>query len=126
MAHIHQPYPAFSLDCPKQIIRMVSGRTVRAEIKLFAKCVWSIAGTGLGATIGEPDDVEPLVFGSDQVEVAQLEEAKAALEQVAAEGERFGAGEGEGEEAIDPVTLMLIQMAIQLFAKWIEKRRQGS
>lgn len=120
----HTPYAPFSLECPKEIIRMVSGRTVRNELPLFAKCVHTIAGTALGATIGEPADVEPLVFGSDDVTIADLEEVKAALKEVKEEP-TFGAG--EGDEAIDPATLMLlIDLAIKLITKLIERRKQGS
>jgi hypothetical protein len=119
----HQPYAPFDLDCVKDIIRMVRGRTVREELPLFAKCVHTLTGTALGATIGEPYLVEPS-FGAAEVSDADLNEAAAALQEY--QGASFGA-EGDSAEAIDPATLaMLIQLAVTLISKWLERRQQGS
>lgn len=118
----HQPYAPFDLDCIKDIIRMVRGRTVREELPLFAKCVHSLVGAGLGATIGEPDLVEPS-FGAADVSDADLNECAAALQEF--EGQSFGA-EADAE-AIDPATIsLLIQLAMTLIQKWLEKRKLGS
>jgi hypothetical protein len=118
----HQPYPTFELDCIRDLVRMVRGRTVRTELPLFAKCVYTLVGAGLAASVGEPDLVEPS-FGSADVSDADLLECQAALQEF--EG-TFGA-EADGAEAIDPATLaMLIQLAVTLITKWLERRKLGS
>lgn len=120
----HLAYPPFSLACVRDTVRIVRGRTVAAEQKLFAKCVWSLAGTGLGATIGEPEEVEP-VFASDAIDDGELAECRAALEVAYEDGMAYGAGEGEA--AIDPATLaILIDLAVKLITKWLERRKSGS
>lgn len=124
MPHPHAPYPPLSLECVTEIIRMVRGRTVRDEIKLFAKCVYELVGGGLSLFPGEPEEVEPLIGAAD-VPTDQLQECKAALEQVQAEAQSFGA-DADDAEAIDPATLaMLIQLAVTLITKWLERRKNG-
>lgn len=112
-------YPAFSLEVVQGIVRIVRGRTVAAEYQLFVKLVWSIVGTGLGATIGEPANVEP-VFGA--VDDGELTECQAALEAAYEEGMAYGGAEGEA--AIDPATIaILIDLAIKIITRIIERRR---
>ncbi len=116
----HVAYPAFSLDCVRNVVRIVRGGTVAAELKLFAKCVWSLTGTGLGAAIGEPGEVEPVFAAVDE---GELKECLAALEVAYDDGMVYGAG----ETAIDPVTLsIMIDLAVKLLKAWIERRKQGS
>lgn len=122
MPHPHQPYPALDLECVTEIVRMVRGRTVRDEIKWFAKHVYNLTGAGLSFFPGEPDDVTP-IFGGEAAEptVEQVQECKAALEQAQGELQSFGADENE---AIDPATIaMLIQLAVTLITKWLERRK---
>jgi hypothetical protein len=114
----HQAYPAFSLDCVKDVIRIVRGGTITAELPLFAKCVYTLVGAGLGAAIGEPPDVAPALAAADSD--AELRECCAALESVA--GVQMAAA--EGEQAIDPATIaLLVQLAVQLIQAFLNRKK---
>lgn len=118
----HQPYPAFDIDCAKDIVRIVRNGAIAAEAPLFAKCVYTLAGAGLAMSVGEPSDVQG-VFGDAEVTTDDLEECLNALQKAEdSSEENFGAG--DEAEAIDPATIaMLIQLAITLITKWLERRR---
>lgn len=117
----HTSYPPFALTPITEIIQAVRAGTLRDDVPLAAKCAWEIVGMGLGATVGEPAE-HPHAFGAGpEVSTADLEECKAALESV--EGQSFGAA-GDEAEAIDPATLaMLIQLAVSIITKLIERRK---
>lgn len=116
----HQPYPAFSAECFGDLIRVVRGGTVREELPLFAKCVYTLAGAALGATVGEP--AGPLAGAAPDAEqsVEELRECLASLSALKEDGHGVY---GADEAAIDPATLsLLIQLAVQLISAWINRK----
>lgn len=122
-AHPHAPYPAFDLDCIRDIIAIVRAGEVRPRLAEFVKCVYILTGAALSVTVGEPEGVEPLV-GAPKADDELLEEAKAALAEAEEGLHGFGAA-ADDAEAIDPATLMLIiQLATKLIEAWLSKRRQ--
>lgn len=126
MAH-HQPYPPFDVECIQDIFRLVRGRTVRDELPLFAKCVYTLVGAGLSITLGEPND-GPMLAGQpadalEGVSDDELQKCCQALEQAEGEVQTFGAGDAEAEK-LDPATLaLLIQLAIQVIQAIINRRK---
>lgn len=127
MPHVHPPYAAFDVDCVKDVIRIIRGGTVREELPLFAKCVHTLVGAGLGATIGEPPG--PLAASAvaetvvEECSLSSLEECRHVLEDLQEDGPgTFGADEA----AIDPATLaVLIQLAVQLLNAWINRKKSA-
>ncbi len=118
----HQPYPPFSSECLSDLYRLVTTRAVREELPLFAKCLYTLIGASLGMSIGEPTHVEG-VFGDAEPDAAELEKCRDALQSYADEGQTFGA-DGDEAEKLDPATIaMLIQLAVTLISKWLERRR---
>lgn len=127
MPHVHPPYAAFDVDCVKDVIRIIRGGTVREELPLFAKCVHTLVGAGLGATIGEPPG--PLAASAvaetavEECSLSSLEECRHVLEDLQEDGPgTFGADPA----AIDPATLqMLIALAVQLITAWINRKKSA-
>jgi hypothetical protein len=127
MPHVHPPYAAFDVDCVKDVIRIIRGGTVREELPLFAKCVHTLVGAGLGATIGEPPG--PLAADAvaetavEECSLSSLEECRHVLEDLQEDGPgTFGADPA----AIDPATLqMLIALAVQLITAWINRKKSA-
>lgn len=118
----HEPYPSFSPACFGDIIRIVRGGTVREELPLLAKCLYTLIGASLSATIGEPD--ETFAAAIDSLSVDELGECYSALQGVKEDGPGIY---GAGESAIDPATLaMLIQLGMALLKAWIDRKNQGS
>lgn len=123
----HQPYPTFDVDCAKDIYRIVTSGQIVEEKSLFAKCVYTLVGAGLGLTLGEPDDVKPLLLAAEGIDLATLEQCREALAGVADTGLPPGmmAAPDAGEKAIDPATLaMLIQLAVQLITAFINRKKK--
>ncbi len=125
MPHVHPPYAAFDVDCVKDVIRIVRSGSVKDELPLFAKCVHTLVGAGLGATIGEP----PGPVAADAVAAAAIEECSLsdleACRQSLEDLEEDGPGTfGADPAAIDPATLqMLIALAVQLITAWINRKK---
>lgn len=125
MPHVHPPYAAFDVDCVKDVIRIVRSGSVKDELPLFAKCVHTLVGAGLGATIGEPPGPVAANAVVDEAlaecSLAELEECRHALEDLEEDGPgTFGADPA----AIDPATLqMLIALAVQLITAWINRKK---
>lgn len=125
MAHL--AYPGFSLECAQEIFRMLRGRTVRQEFKLFMKCQWMLQGGAYGVVPGEPDQVEPSFASGPECDEETARNVLAELKAVGDEGipETFGAAD-ENAEAIDPATIaIIIQLVTTLIQKWIERRKQN-
>lgn len=127
MPHVHPPYAAFDVDCVKDVIRIIRGGTVREELPLFAKCVHTLVGAGLGATIGEPPG--PLAAAAvaetvvEECSLSSLEVCRHALEDLQEDG--IGPC-GADPAAIDPATLqMLIALAVQLITAWINRKKSA-
>ncbi len=125
MSHVHPPYAAFDVDCVKDTIRIVRGGTVKEELPLFAKCVHTLVGAGLGATIGEPPG--PVAADAatevavEECSLTALEECRHALEDFEEDGPGVY---GADPAAIDPATLqMLIALAVQLITAWINRKK---
>lgn len=122
---MHTPYPSFSLLCVQEVIRIVRGGTLKDELALFVKCAYTLTGSFLGTTIGEPGE-EHAVGSVETASVDEIKECKDALELVAFQGFVDVDSEtlfGNDETAIDPATLALIvQLAIKLISKWLENR----
>lgn len=117
MEHSHAPYPAFDLDCMREVVRIVRGGTILTEKKLFAKCVYELTGAGLSLTIGEPDVLGPFA-GTVEPSLTDLEDCCSALQ----DADVFGAAE---DEAIDPATIMLlVELAVKIITAIIERRKQ--
>jgi len=116
MSHTHQPYPQFSVDCFKDLVRIARGKTVKEELPLFAKCVYTIEGAALGATIGEPPGTE--TFAGDALTCSDDEkkEALAVLEGMSEDGVYAA-----GESAINPFVLALIEQGIKALLAWLSK-----
>jgi hypothetical protein len=125
MPHQHAPYEPLSIECASDLFRMLRGRTVRDEFKLFCKCFHILLGGVFAVVVGEPDEVEPVVGAADDIPTAELVRLKAEFEQLAADSATtFGAD--DGNEKLDPATVaMLIQLAVTLITKWIERRKNG-
>lgn len=127
MSHVHPPYAAFDVDCVKDVLRIVRSGSVKDELPLFAKCVHTLVGAGLGATIGEPPG--PLAASAvaetavEECSLSSLEECRHVLEDLQEDGPgTFGADPA----AIDPATLaVLIQLAVQLLNAWINRRKSA-
>ena len=117
------PYPQFSLVTVTTLWTMLRERTVRDNPKAFAKHLYVLMGAALGLLVGEPEDVPPLFGDVEQADDANLESLMTELKAVKEEGlETFGAA--EGEQAIDPATIiMLIQVIVPLIQKILERRR---
>lgn len=118
----HQPYPTFSPACCGDIIRIVRTGTVREELPLLAKCLYTLIGAALAGTVGEPDETFAEALASMSVD--ELGECYAALQTV---NEDSNGLYGAGESAIDPATLaLLIQLGMALLKAWIDRRNQGN
>jgi hypothetical protein len=122
---MYPAYAQFSIEPIRDITRIARGGAIREESRLFVKAGHTLLGTVAGATVGEPDEVEP-VFNADEVPVEQLEDCKAALDEMQAEPTFAAAGDGDEVKAIDPFTLLMIQVIGKALMEWIIKRRQGS
>ncbi len=128
MAH-HQPYPGFSTECVQDLYRIITGGLIREEIKLFAKCLYTIEGAGLGMAVGEPDDVEPLFSAAepDVESVEKLRDEMVAIGDIGLPKDTFGAS-GDSE-AIGPLGMLLIQQGIKMALKaleaWLAKRKEA-
>lgn len=121
MGHIHEPYPQFSVECFKEFLRIVRGNTIREELALFVKCLWTLISGGLAATIGEPPGPAP-TFGHEGVDCTtdELQECLTALQGMKEDGPGIY---GAGETAIDPAILaILIDLGIKAIMAWLAKR----
>ncbi len=125
MGHTHEPYPRLSTECFGDILRIVRSRAVRDELALFLKCVYTLLGAALGATVGEPPG--PMASQFDAAlsectlgELVELRSSLTAFQDDMADGiEVYGAG----DTAIDPATLAIImQLVMALINKWINKK----
>ncbi len=119
----HQPYPQFSSHCFSDIIRIARGNTVREELPLFAKCIYTIEGAALGATIGEPDET----FGSEERKTISessaedLQECYSALISMKEDGPGIY---GAGETALPPtITALLMQLGLELIKILMERKK---
>lgn len=121
IGHTHEPYPQFSVECLKDLLRIIRGGTVREELALFAKCLYSMVGAALSATIGDPPGPMASVERQAEPTTEELEECHAALASMREDGHGIY---GSGEAAIDPATLtILINLAVQLITAWLAKRK---
>lgn len=123
VGHTHEPYPQFSVECLKDLLRIIRGGTVREELALFAKCLYSMVGAALSATIGDPPgpvaSTERLADPTNE----ELEECRAALASMKEDGHGIY---GANEAAIDPATLtLIINLAVQLITAWLAKRKNA-
>lgn len=118
MGHAHQPYPQFSVDCFKDLIRIARGRTIQQELPLFAKCVYTLQGAALGATIGEPGGVETFASEATPCSNDDKREALSVLQGLEEDGiDNFGA-----DAALNPIVAALIQQAITALLAWLTKK----
>ena len=125
----HAPYPQFSSECVQDLYRIITGGLIREEIKLFAKCLYTIEGAGLAMAVGEPDDVEPL-FGENTPDVEAVEKLRDELVAIGDIGIPDGTfGATADSEAIGPLGMLLIQQGIKLALKaleaWLAKRKEA-
>lgn len=113
-----KPYDPFSLEVITEPVRIIRAGTVKEEFPKLAKCAHSFAGTVLGATVGEPSDVDGPVMGQTEgVTDKQVEEFAAAYESL----ETYGAA--DGDKALDPVTISLILSLVKMaFEAWRKRR----
>lgn len=123
-----QPYPALDAECLQTIVRLVRNGQVRDEFKLFAKCVYSLVGAGLGLVVGEPDP-STRQFSVEDLPDEDLTAAQSALSDLAEDGVPQAAiADGDDpQKAMDPATVaLLIQMAIKVIGAIIERRKNRS
>lgn len=120
----HTPYPDFSAHIIQDVVGIARNGSFSQQKPLAAKCAWEVIGAALKVTLGEPGAHEPTFGALENASVEDLEQAQESLRQILATGETFGADEADA--AIDPMVLMLMQIAFQLVTKWLENRRQGS
>ena len=113
----HQPYPDFSPSCFGDIIRIGRGGTIREELPLFVKCLYTIEGAALKATVGEPD-----AFGTpfDSASRDDLVECQAALAAIKEDGPGVFGADGA---AIDPATIaIIVQSVMALINLWLNRK----
>jgi hypothetical protein len=122
---MHAPYPPFSLDCVRELYRIITSGAIRTEIKLFAKCTYELVGSGLALVPGEPEDVQPIfgeVGGDGYAELDKLQHELVAVKEVGLPPEMYGASD---DAAIDPSTLMLlIDLALKLIQAIRNRRKK--
>lgn len=123
---MHIAYPPLSMECVKDITRIVISKKVKEEKVLLAKCCWSTVGAALGLSIGEPPEVFAGDVASDEATLEAARECRSALESVTIE-DCQGEFTGAQSEAIDPVTAALlyqvITLAIKAISDWLAKRQ---
>jgi hypothetical protein len=123
MGHTHDPYPRFSTECFSDTLRIIRSRAVRDELALFLKCVYTLLGAALGATVGEPPGpmASQLDSALNECTLDELIELRSSMIALQEDGfETFGAS----ETAIDPATLAIImQLVMALINKWINKKQ---
>lgn len=125
MGHTHLPYQQFSVACLMELIKIIRSGTVREELALFCKCLYSLIGGGLLATVGEPPG--PMETGTFTLEadptLAELEECYNTLAAMKEDGPGIY---GAGESALDPATItMLIQFGMMLLKAWIDRKKSA-
>jgi hypothetical protein len=110
----HTPYPDFSAHVIQDLIGVVRGGELAEQTPLALKCCWEVAGAGLKATVGEPDEHE--TFGSEAP--ASYEEVKEAAALMKSEVNLYA-----GEKAIGPLAAILIQAAVEALLAWLNKKK---
>lgn len=125
MGHTHAPYEQFSVTCLMELIKIVRSGTVREELALFCKCIHTLIGGALLASVGEPPG--PMETGTFTLEaeptLAELEECYNTLAAMKEDGPGIY---GAGEMALDPAMItMFIQMGMMLLKAWIDRKKSA-
>ncbi len=118
------PYPeALPVDCLTDIVNLVRSRQVAAEKAKFFNCVWTVQGYAQKLGFGSPDEERFGAAPLQEADANQLDDCAIALlsyKQEVSDEPTFGA---EGEEAIDPLTVLaIIEMAMKII-EFIRNRR---
>lgn len=121
---MYPAYQPFSLAPITDLARIIRGGTIKEDSRLFCKAGHTLAGTGLGVYPGEPEGVEELTLAAavdSDVPTEAIEDCVGAIDGLLDDGLP---AKGEGEEAFDPTTiLMILQIVGPFLKKLIERRR---
>lgn len=109
------PSPQEAMLAATTGFQLISSRTVQTNQPLFAKCVAVTACFGLSLKYGEPN---PTFGASDAAfDLKPLYDFADALDDF--DPPAYGAADAT---TIDPATLLLIQLAVELFREWRKRR----
>lgn len=118
------PYPeSLPVDCLTDIVSLIRSRQVAAEKAKFFNCVWTVQGYAQKLGFGDPEQQFGEAAPLQEADANQLDDCAVALlsfKSEVSDEPTFGA---DGEEAIDPATiLVLIELAMKVI-EFIRNRR---